>query len=52
MAGNARGLVEALPAAEIRLDGVRDLCQNRLDAQVMNEAHHVVDADEGHHGLG
>lgn len=51
MAGDTRRLVEAFPASEIVLDGVRELRQNGLDAQVVNEAHHVLDTDERHHGL-
>lgn len=51
MARHARCLIEQLPAAEIRLDIVGKLLQDRLDPDLMHKAHHVVDTHKRHEGL-
>jgi len=47
MRGDARGLVEAFPPAEILLDRICEFGQHRFDADVVNQPHHVLDTHEG-----
>jgi hypothetical protein len=47
VAGDPRGLVEALPAAEVVLD-IAASSEEPLDADGVHQLHHVIDADEGH----
>ena len=45
--GDAWGLVEELPAAEVLLDIGRKIGEKPLHADRVHELHHVIDADEG-----
>ena len=45
--GDAWGLVEELPAAEVLLDIGRKIGEEALHADRVHELHHMIDADEG-----
>src|SRR5215217_4189800 len=48
--GDARRLVEQLPAAKILLDIGGEFGEEPLDADGQHQLHHAVDADEGDDG--
>ena len=47
MGSDARRLVEDVPSAKVGLNGVRLFHQHGFDTDMMNETHHVLDADKG-----
>src|SRR3546814_9852593 len=45
-----RRLFEHVPAAVIGLDRLREFDEDRLDPEMMDEPHHILDADKGNEG--
>ena len=47
MAGDARCLVEELPAFEVGLNSIGKVSQDFFDSDLVNKAHHVFDRHKG-----
>jgi hypothetical protein len=52
MTCQAGRLVKTLPAAEVCFDSVGEFALDGLDPNMMDEPHHVLNADEGRQRLG
>src|SRR3546814_6003613 len=50
MRRDPRRLFEQVPAAVIGLDRLREFDEDRLDPEMMDEPHHILDADKGNEG--
>ncbi len=52
MGSDARRLVEALPAAKLGFNPIRQCAQHRLNTDAMHQLHHLIHADKWHKGPG